>query len=146
MKKPSFTLRGFKQPREAVKRVLGKLERTVLELLWQREEISVREAYASLAGNTAYTTLLTTFDRLHRKGLLKRRKESRAFVYQARVSREEFVQTVARDVIDELLGRDAEPMLACIVDAVSARDKKLLDELTRLIQQKRHSAKQKGEQ
>ena len=143
MKKLPFTLRGFKQPREAVKRVLGNLERIVLELTWQRGEISVREAYVSLKRRTAYTTLMTTFDRLHRKGLLKRRKEIRAFVYQARVSREEFEHSVARDMIDELLGRNAEPILACIVEAVGARDKKLLDELDRLIQKKRHKAGQK---
>jgi hypothetical protein len=50
-------------------------------------------------------------------------------------------QGVAKDVIEGLLGSDSaagvEPVLACIVDAVSERDRELLDELDRLVKEKR---------
>ncbi|HEX8353656.1 MAG TPA: hypothetical protein VF611_12195, partial [Pyrinomonadaceae bacterium] len=53
--------------------------------------------------------------------------------------REEFERGVAEDVLDDLLGRSggAEPLLACIVDAVSEHDRALLDELHRLVEEKR---------
>lgn len=142
MKKSPFTLRGFKRPGETVKLALGSLEREVMETVWTSGKTTVRETHTSLKGRAAYTTLLTTFDRLHKKRLLKRQKESRAFVYSPRVSRDEFEQIVARDVIDVLLGRNAEPVLACIVDAVGARDRNLLDILDRLVQKKRRTAGQ----
>lgn len=119
---------------------LGRLERRVLEEMWRRGEISVRDAFVLFEEQIAYTTLMTTLDRLYKKHLLSRRKNGRAFLYSPLVTREEFEQGIAEDVIDGLLGREArgvEPVLACIVDAVSEHDRELLDELDRLIREKR---------
>lgn len=142
MKFPTFTLRGFRQPREVLEEPLGKLEGRVMEFVWQQREVSVREVYLAFDEEFAYTTLMTTFDRLYRKGLLERRREGRAFIYAPRFSAEQFERSLARDLIDTLLGRDAhgvEPVLACIVEAVSDRDRALLDELDRLIKEKRRT-------
>ena len=137
MKPPRFTLRGFRRPREVVGLALGKLEREVMEEVWKRGEANVRDVHAAFGERAAYTTLMTTLDRLYKKGLLERRKEGRAFLYGPRVSREEFEKGVAKDVIDGLLGLRAGPVLACIVEAVSERDRSLLDELDRLLKEKR---------
>jgi predicted transcriptional regulator len=140
MKMPEFMLRGFLRPRELVVPALGKLERAVMEEVWKRQEVSVREMHVAFDERLAYTTLMTTFDRLYRKGLLDRRKSGRAFVYAARVTREELEQGVAEDVIDSLLGRNAnsvEPILACIVETVSERDRELLDALDQLVKEKK---------
>lgn len=140
MKIPGFTLRGFRKPREVVSPALGKLEREVLEEVWRRGEVSVRDIHVSFGENTAYTTLMTTLDRLYKKRLLDRRKDGRAFLYTQRVSREELEQGIALDVIDDLLARGAngvEPVLACIVDAVTEHDRDLLDELDRLVKEKK---------
>jgi predicted transcriptional regulator len=137
---PRFTLRGFKPPRETMQRALGKLERQVLELAWERHEISVRDAHKHLSERVAYTTLMTTLDRLHKKGLLGRRKDGRAFFYSPCVSPQQFAQGIAQDLVESILGHDGEgvePLLACIVDAVGERDRALLDQLDRLVQEKR---------
>lgn len=111
-----------------------------MDVLWRRvEESSVREVHRVLGDDLAYTTVMTTLDRLHRKGLLARRQEGRAFVYRARLSREEFERQVATDVIAGLLDGGAEPIVACIVDAVSEHDAELLDELDRLVRDKRRA-------
>ncbi|HEX8889114.1 MAG TPA: BlaI/MecI/CopY family transcriptional regulator [Pyrinomonadaceae bacterium] len=144
MKAPRFTLFGFKRPREVVCFALGNLERDTLEELWERGEMSVRDMYQAFGERAAYTTVMTTLDRLFRKGLLTRRKEGRAFLYSPGISRAEFEQGVAEDVIDGLLGRgaeSAEPVMACFVDAVSERDRELLDELERLVQDKKRQVK-----
>lgn len=132
---------------------LGPLEREVMETVWQRygggEETSVRDVHLAFGERLAYTTLMTTLDRLHKKGLLERRKEGRAFFYSPRLSPQEFEHSIARDVIDTLLGRNregVEPVLACIVDAVGARDRLLLDELDRLIEEKRRALRQSLDQ
>ena len=129
---------------------LGPLERQVMELIWRRPgeaaEVSVRDIHVAFEGRLAYTTLMTTLDRLHKKGLLERRKEGRAFFYSTRFSPDEFERNVAREVINKLLGRGpdgVEPILACIVDAVSEHDRALLDELDRLIKEKRRAAGRK---
>src|ERR1700756_5729714 len=132
MKAPRFLLRGFRRPREVASLALGKLERQVLEQAWRRDEVSVRDIFLSFEEQIAYTTLMTTLDRLYKKKILNRRKDGRAFLYSPAVSREEFEHGIREDVIDGLLGRGAEriePVLACIVDTVSERDRESLDEL-----------------
>jgi predicted transcriptional regulator len=139
MKVPQFTLFGFRRPREVVGSTLGKLEKTVMEEAWARGLLSASDIYRAFGERTAYTTWMTTLDRLYKKGLLKREKTGRAYLYSPRLTREEFERGVAEDVLDELLERSggAEPLLACIVDAVSERDRALLDELHRLVEEKR---------
>ncbi len=139
MKTPRFLLRGFRRPREVASVALGKLEREVLEQLWGSGETSVRQVCAAFDERIAYTTVMTTLDRLYKKQLLSRRKDGRAFVYTALVTREELEQGIREDVIDGLLGlgnQSVEPVLACIVDAVSERDRESLDDLDRLIKKK----------
>ena len=140
MKSPRFTLRGYLRPREAVVKALGKLERQVMEESWRRGEMSVRDFFLLFDERIAYTTLMTTLDRLYKKRLLERRKDGRAFLYSPLLTRAEFEQGIRQDVIDGLLGRGAEsvePVLACIVETVTERDRSLLDELERLVQEKR---------
>jgi hypothetical protein len=53
---------------------------------------------------------------------------------------------LTQDVIGSLLDagtESIEPVLACIVDAVSDRDRELLDELERLVRQKRRELEDK---
>ena len=116
-----FLFWGFKSSREFLENSLGTLERDVMSLAWDHAEISVREACERLGAGVAYTTVMTTMDRLFKKGLLDRRKVGRAFVYRARATRQQLENAV----------------LSSLVDAVSERDRALLDELERLVREKR---------
>ncbi|HEY8460258.1 MAG TPA: BlaI/MecI/CopY family transcriptional regulator [Blastocatellia bacterium] len=147
---PLIKLRAFKKAGESVASELGPLEREVMETIWRHSDraagVSVRDVHLAFNERLAYTTLMTTLDRLHKKGLLNRRKKGRAFFYTPRFSSDDFERGVARNVIDALLGRGAnsvEPILACIIDAVSERDRAMLDELDRLIRKKRRELERK---
>lgn len=136
-----FLLRGFRKPHQILEGALGTLERQVLDALWDGSgEASVRDVHGALEGRVAYTTVMTTLDRLFRKGVLTRRKEGRAFLYSPSVSREQLHIGLAKSVIGALLGEgedSAQPVLSCIVDAVSQKDRELLDDLERLVRRKR---------
>jgi predicted transcriptional regulator len=116
----------------------GALELRVLEALWRRDAaVSVRELVADFPG-AAYTTLMTTLDRLYRKGVLDRTKTGRAFLYEPRYTREQLESAFAARTFESLLrGGSAEPILSYFVDEVSRHDDRLLDELERLIREKR---------
>ena len=147
MKTSQFLLRGFRRPREIACFALGKLERRVLEETWRVGEASVRDIYHDFDQRIANTTFMTTLDRLFKKKLLERRKDGRAFVYAAAVSRDDFDRGIKADVVDGLLGQGAdgvEPVLACIVDTISERDRELLDELDRLVQEKKRELRRKS--
>jgi len=146
MKTPRFLLRGFRRPSEVALLALGRLERQVLDEAWQRGEVSVRDIYVAFGERIAYTTLMTTLDRLFRKRILARRKDGRAFLYSPAVSAEEFEHGIREDVIDGLLEHGSEgiqPVLACIVDAISERDRESLDELERLVREKKRELRRK---
>jgi predicted transcriptional regulator len=134
---------GFKAPREVAASGLGDLERQVMDTVWTLGEVSVRAVQQTIATGVAYTTLMTTLDRLYKKGLLSRRKSGRAFLYAAAVAREDLVRRVAVDVLDGLLQHRerALPLLSSLVETVTERDALLLDELERLVRQKRRSLK-----
>ena len=139
---PKFLLRGFNRPSEAIVASLGELERKTLNEVWKQNEVSVRDVETAFDECVAYTTIMTTLDRLYKKSLLKRRKQGRAFLYSARYSPEELERELTEDVISTLLNAGTErvePVLACIVDAVGEHDRVLLDELERLVQAKRQS-------
>jgi predicted transcriptional regulator len=134
---------GFKSSQQMLEDTLGSLEREVMALVWNHDELSVRDACARLGSAVAYTTVMTTMDRLFKKGLLSRRKCGRAFLYRAAATREEIDGAVAAEIVQGLLQRDGSgplPILSSLVDAVSDRDRALLDELERLIREKRRQA------
>jgi predicted transcriptional regulator len=121
---------------------LGPLEERVLEALWRSPHgLSVREARGALGDGLAYTTVMTTLDRLYKKGLLERQRDGRAYRYAARTSREALAAGALRRWFDRLLGRGpARPLLASLVDAVGEHDRALLPELTRLVREKERAA------
>ena len=128
--------------------VFGPLEIRVLEALWSRDAAScVRDLQPQFPG-VAYTTLMTTLDRLFRKGTLSRVKDGRAFYYQPKVSHDDLVSQLAGSAIATMLPGDssaARPILLMFVDTVGRRDEALLDELEQLVRARREELKGKGQ-
>jgi predicted transcriptional regulator len=117
----------------------GPLEIRVLDALWRRQgSASVGDLAPELAP-AAYTTLMTTLERLRRKGVVDRARRGRVFLYEPRWSRTELTGRLTSRTLGAWLEdpSTARPVLSCFIDAISRRDEKLLDELDRLIRQKR---------
>ena len=111
-----------------------------MEILWAGGEATVHDVMPKLDRPLAYTTVMTTLDRLFKKGLLERRKSERAFVYVTRYSRAEWEQRRAGAFVAGFLTdpqRSPELLVSCLVEAVSQQDEALLDELERKIRDKR---------
>ena len=126
---------------------LGPLEIAVMELLWERGESSVHDVVRMLSRPLAYTTVMTTLDRLFKKGLLDRRKSERAFVYSPRLSRREWEEKRTGDFVAGFLAGpkpSGELLVSCLVEAVGRHDEALLDELEKKIRMKRRELYRKG--
>jgi len=124
---------------------LGPLETKLLEILWaQKCALTVRRIHL-LFPDRAYTTIMTTLDRLYRKGLLMRHKRGRAFVYEPQCGRDELLSELVSGQVIELLGGFAKSavVLSTFVRAVRQRDAALLDELDALVQAERSRHKDK---
>jgi len=123
----------------ALNAALGPLERQVLELLWgQNGGVTVRQAQLAFPG-LAYTTVMTTLDRLYRKGVLLRQRRGRAFAYEPRCSRGELLGELVTGHVNDLLAASgaSTAILSTLVRAVGRQDAALLDELDALIQAER---------
>ena len=126
---------------------LGPLEKRVLDCLWSRDAaVSVRDLQPEFP-STAYTTLMTTLDRLYRKGLLDREKSGRAYLYRPRFSEEALAAELMRRTIARLLRSGnalLRPILSTFVDTVSQSDAQALDELERLVRERRNRERGRG--
>jgi predicted transcriptional regulator len=136
-------------PKDPVETALGTLERDVMDALWARADLSVRDVQLHLNRPIAYTTVMTTLDRLFKKGLLDRRQVGRAFLYSAALTRADLQAQIAGRVFEGLLrARDAEPMplLSNLVDSVSAQagGEELLEKLEALVRDKRRQLQRNG--
>lgn len=123
-----------------MKEGLGHLELRVMEILWAHGESSVHDVVARLGRPLAYTTVMTTLDRLYKKHLLVRRKSDRAFWYAPRWTRLEWEQKRAGDFVAGFLAApeaSGDLLISSLVDAVGQYDTALLDELERKIRRKR---------
>ena len=135
---PKITSQGFSPGKRGAAQVLGALQTAVMEILWAESPLSVTEVEQKLQQRReiAHTTVLTTLDRMHRKGLLRREKQGKAFVYAPRYSQAEFERGVAQEVLSALLSQFTEPALSAFVELVS-EDGAKLDHLEELIRRKR---------
>jgi predicted transcriptional regulator len=136
---------GFRPPDDGL-HGLGSLEVRAVRAVWRLGRARVREVREALERGVAYTTVMTVLDRLYKKGMLERHRAGRAYVYSAAASPEEIQSRVAMGLLQSALGGGPEaaaPVLSSLVDAVGERDRQLLDELDRLVREKRREIKRR---
>jgi BlaI family transcriptional regulator, penicillinase repressor len=126
---------------------VGPFEREIMQRLWTLGSATVKEIHTAADVRQAYTTIMTTMDRLYKKGLLDRVAEGRAFRYTPRQSPEEFQRSTALESIRQLLGSAAPSSLplSYLVDAVGSHDAQRLDELQLLVEKKRRELKNRDQ-
>ncbi|MBO3749653.1 BlaI/MecI/CopY family transcriptional regulator [Streptosporangiaceae bacterium NEAU-GS5] len=81
---------------------LGELESTIMDRLWSyRRPASVRDVLEDLRGDReiAYTTVMTVMDKLHKKGLLKRHPQGKAYIYETVLSKEAYTAGQMRETL-----------------------------------------------
>lgn len=118
----------------------GELEQRILDLLWERGELSVREARGLLEDELAYTTVMTVLDRLHGKRAVLRRKDGLAWRYRTALTREQaLADKIARLVPEDAC--DASPLLEAFLDRAEQLDDGALDKLEALIRSRRKGRK-----
>ena len=130
----------WRSANDPLRAALGNLEREVMDVVWSHSESTVRRVQAALARPVAYTTVMTTLDRLFKKGFVTRTRTGRAFVYRAAQSREQTEAAVASGMVSGLFATGAAvPILSNLVDAVGSQDggAELLDALEEMVRDKR---------
>ena len=128
---PQYNIEGVKN-----ESFLGPLEARVLETIWSTEKrpLTVREVYQSLGKDSklAYTTIMTTMNRLFEKDLLDREVKSGKgglyYVYWPKLEKEAFERSAVQGVLGSLIDKFGEMVTDCFVEQVSV-DKVKLEKL-----------------
>ena len=132
-------------PEAAPAGALGRREREVLAVLREFGSATVQQVAEHLDTELAYTTVMTTLDRLFRKGLVQREKVNRAFVYVPTLSARDLEEHRAAHLIRRFFSEsDSEPdiLASCLIDAVHEYDTALLDQLESSIRSARANTPQ----
>lgn len=98
---------------------LSKLEFQIMESLWARGELSIREIQETFPAKRlpAYTTIQTTVYRMEAKGVVNRvRKVGNFHIFAAAITRE----AAQRSIINDLLayfGGKTQPVMAHLIES-----------------------------
>ena len=122
---------------QATVKALGSLEERIMSILWSGEPMSVRQVVGTLKKKLAHTTVMTTLDRLYKKGLLARDRDGTAFVYRPAMSRDDFHGKLVEETVGSLLEKSAGSVLAAFVDTAADLDDENLELLEALIAERR---------
>lgn len=96
-----------------------------MAVLWDNAQLAtVRHVLAALGRPSAYTTVMTVMENLHRKGLLTRERVGRAFHYRPVWSREEYTARLMRDVLGA--ASDHEAVFTHFVSQMTAEEARSL--------------------
>jgi predicted transcriptional regulator len=122
---------------------LGELESSVMEVAWKHAPVTARDVCDRLTGKKerAYTTIMTTMDRLYRKGLLARQKDGIAWRYEPALTAPQFSKALADSLAGRILSAHQDTALSAFVDAAANVDEALLDRLRHLIDAKKRRAR-----
>lgn len=114
---------------------LGAAAFEVLKALWDNGPSTVREVMNYLHGRSrqvAYTTVLTFLTRLEQKGVVRSDKSGLAYVYRAKISREQVSRSRTKKLVQQLYDGAAGALVLQLVrtERLSAEE---ISELAKLI-------------
>ena len=104
---------------------VGELE--VLKVLWERGPGTVREVMEVLncRRRRAYTSVMSLLNVMTEKGLLTRCPQGRAFVYEARVTRERTLGGMVTDLVGRAFEGSASDLVSRLLDASNPSEQEL---------------------
>lgn len=136
---------NFRPAHEGLTRVLGSLEAEIMEFFWgEADQPLAARAVAEFVGprrGVKYITVVTVLNNLCRKGLLRREKEGRAYVYEPTLDRGRFLEQVSRDVLSGVVRLGPDVAVNSFVDVLAELDPDQLETLRRKLAERK---KEKG--
>jgi predicted transcriptional regulator len=104
---------------------LTPFELEIMKVLWETGPANVQTVQQRLKRESAYTTVQTMLNVLHRKGKVRRRLKDRAYYYQPAVSRRQVASQAIGDIIERLFGGSAESLVMSLLETRHLTPEKL---------------------
>ena len=142
MKKPDMSKQlkfNFNPFKEGINQVLGTMEKEIMEALWNREEGSVKDVLDTFppGRDVSYSTVITVTNRMAKKGLLAKRKVGKAYLYKPAYTKEQFLETVSKKIVEGVSGISLDAALVHFVDYMVKVEPEKMEYFSQLIESRR---------
>jgi len=121
------------------------LELEILKVLWHESPLLVRDVRARLEEHAdrplAHSTVITMLNIMHRKGLVRRRKDGKSFLFSPKVKKESVMGRMTGDLLSRLFDGSPAAMVLNLLDTADV-DSEELAEIRKLIARKARETKQ----
>lgn len=123
------------------KTVLTEHELEIMQIVWQRPTVTVRDVYEELLKRRkiAYTTVMTMLGILEEKGFLKKNQGEKAYVYRPAQPKSKVVGSMVNDFVSRVFDGSAKPLLMHLVENEHLSQEEL-DEIARLMKEKKRTS------
>lgn len=116
-----------------------KLELEILKILWEKSPLPVREVRAKLESEAnrplAHSSVITTLNIMYDKGLLRRKKEGKSFLFSPKVKKENVAGNFMGDLLSRLFDGSPSAMMLNLLETTDINSSELA-ELRKLIARK----------
>lgn len=133
--------RTYRPARDGLAQVLGDLEAQIMEYIWTETDgpVAAREVADDIGEERGvqHITIVTVLNNLCRKGLLRRERDGRAFLYEPQMSREDYLQQVSREILSGVLRLGPSVAVNSFVDVLEELDPKELRRLKKRLTESR---------
>lgn len=133
----NMNIKNFKYDEVGLSRFFGPLEAKIMELLWNADELSIKDVQQRLEQDKPvnFNTVMTVMNRLVEKGILKKRLQGRLSLFRPVQSKDSFIEEQSKKITENLLDEFGGVVISHMLDALKDVDKNLLDQLEHKIQQ-----------
>lgn len=116
---------------------LSDLEWQIMQMLWEKGVVSVKEVWQALFpdGSKAYTTIQTYMDRMTEKGLLKKQKIGMVNFYHALLNKRTLINQATDNLVIKAFNGSFFNLAAFLVDSPSL-SREELEKIKELIKTK----------
>lgn len=125
----------FKMNENGLNRFFGPLEAKIMEILWNHEEMSIKDVQRILGQEkmTNFNTVMTVMNRLVEKGILQKRAEGRSSLFKPVQSRIDFLNAQSKEMTHELMDEFGNVVVSHMLDALEEVDEDLVAKLEQKI-------------
>lgn len=123
-------------------KAISELEQYVMNIVWSLHQCTVRDVLMVVIKKNkpiAYTTVLTILQRLYDKGLVVKKKEGKAFIYKAKISKEAYSRSMAQGFLKKFITSFGEVGIASFAESIDSLSKKEKDYLLELLDHEKNT-------
>lgn len=126
---------------------LGELEKQVMQYLWSSPNVDAKQVHAALAKqrDSSPNTVQSALERLFKKGLLSREKQGHAYLYRAKIQRDDLIAKLIDSVASDFIHQGENSLVAAFSSVSSDMDEAQLDQLEKLIELQRNQLKKSND-